>query len=378
MSPIVADASMRESTKPSIGPSGSARTFTPAINLGIFGLWISTASAQRGIGTYHAARSDRNKRGAETRLRLALLRSPRMALRHFLTLLDLSRGELETLIARARVLKAQRGKHERPLAGKSVAILLEKASTRTRVSFEVGIHELGALPITLVARDTQLGRGEPIADTAKMLSGFVHGVVYRTFGHDRVEDLARASRIPVINGLSDTYHPCQLLADLQTVDEAFGTLDGVRVAWIGDGNNMAHSWINAAARSGIELTLACPDAYRPSEAIVENARALGAKVTVVRDPEDAARGAQVVTTDVWASMGQEEEARDRQRAFEGYVVDRKLMELAETEAIFLHCLPAHRGEEVMADVIDGPWSRVWDEAENRLHAQKALLELLVT
>jgi ornithine carbamoyltransferase len=301
-----------------------------------------------------------------------------MALRHFLTLLDLSEAELSRLIARARVLKARRGQHERPLEGKSVAILLEKASTRTRVSFEVGIHELGALPITLVARDTQLGRGEPIADTAKMLSGFVHAAVYRTFGHERVEDLARHSRIPVINGLSDTYHPCQLLADLQTIDEAFSTLDGIRVAWIGDGNNMAHSWINAAARTGIEVTLACPDAYRPSEAIVEKARALGAKVKVVRDPIDAARGAHVVTTDVWASMGQEEEARDRQRAFEGYVVDTALMEAAQPDAIFLHCLPAHRGEEVMADVIDGRWSRVWDEAENRLHAQKALLELLLS
>ncbi len=301
-----------------------------------------------------------------------------MALRHFLTLLDLSREELAALIARAHVLKAERGRHARPLEGKSVAIVLEKASTRTRVSFEVGIHELGALPVTLVARDTQLGRGEPIADTGKMLSGFVHAAVYRTFGHDRVEDLARHSRIPVINGLSDTYHPCQLLADLQTVDEAFSTLDGIRVAWIGDGNNMAHSWINAAARCGIEVALACPDAYRPSEAIIEKARALGAKVRVVRDPEEAARGAHVVTTDVWASMGQEEEARDRQRAFEGYVVDEKLMSVAEANAIFLHCLPAHRGEEVMAEVIDGRWSRVWDEAENRLHAQKALLELLVT
>ncbi len=300
-----------------------------------------------------------------------------MALRHFLTLLDLSREELAALIARARHLKAARGQHARPLAGKSVAIVLEKASTRTRVSFEVGIHELGALPITLVARDTQLGRGEPIADTAKMLSGFVHAAVYRTFGHERVEDLARHSRIPVINGLSDTYHPCQLLADLQTIDEAFSTLDGIRVAWIGDGNNMAHSWINAAARTGIEVALACPDAYRPKDAVVEKARALGAKVRVVRDPDDAARGAHVVTTDVWASMGQEEETRDRQRAFEGYVVDERLMKLAAPDAIFLHCLPAHRGEEVMAEVIDGPWSRVWDEAENRLHAQKALLELLL-
>jgi ornithine carbamoyltransferase len=299
--------------------------------------------------------------------------------RHFLTLLDLSREELASLIARARVLKKVRGtaEHPRPLAGKSVAIVLEKASTRTRVSFEVGIHELGALPVTLIARDTQLGRGEPLEDTAKMLTGYVHAVVYRTFGHERVEALAKHGNIPVINGLSDTYHPCQLLADLQAVEEGLGTLDGVRVAWIGDGNNMAHSWINAAARTGIEVVLACPSGYTPSEKVIERARAEGAKVRVVQDPAEAAKGAHVVTTDVWASMGQEEEARDRQRAFEGYIVDEALMAHADPKAIFLHCLPAHRGEEVSAGVIDGRWSHVWNEAENRLHAQKALLELLV-
>ena len=208
------------------------------------------------------------------------------------------------------------------------------------------------------------------------VSGYVHAAVFRTFGHDRVEALARAARIPIVNGLSDMYHPCQLLADLMTIDEARGSLEGVRVAWIGDGNNMAHSWINAAARSGIEIALACPDAYRPLPRVVEHARSLGAKVRVVRDPHDAARGAHVVTTDVWASMGQEEETRERQRAFDGYVVDDRLMALAEPDAIFLHCLPTHRGEEVSASVIDGPRSRVWDEAENRLHAQKALLERL--
>ena len=299
--------------------------------------------------------------------------------RHFLTLLDLSAAELASLIARARVLKRLRGtaEHPRPLAGKSVAIVLEKSSTRTRVSFEVGIHELGALPVTLIARDTQLGRGEPLEDTAKMLNGYVHAAVYRTFGHERVQALANAASIPIINGLSDTYHPCQLLADLQAMDEAFGALKGLRVAWIGDGNNMAHSWINAAARTGIEVTLACPAAYAPSAKIVEHARSLGAKVEVVTSPAEAANGAHVVTTDVWASMGQEEEARDRQRAFEGFIVDDALMALADPKAIFLHCLPAHRGEEVSASVIDGKQSHVWNEAENRLHAQKALLELLV-
>ncbi|GAB4216707.1 MAG: ornithine carbamoyltransferase [Sandaracinaceae bacterium] len=306
-----------------------------------------------------------------------------MTPRHFRTLLDLSKDELASILARAHALKALRGsaEHPRPLAGKSVAIVLEKASTRTRVSFEVGVHELGGLPVTLIARDTQLGRGEPIEDTARMLSGYTHAIVYRTFGQERVESLAKHARVPVINGLSDRFHPCQLLADLQTVGEAFGRkagdFSGIRAAWVGDGNNMAHSWINAAALTGLELRLACPDAYRPDPAIVENAVRLGAKVTVVKDPAEAAEGAHVVTTDVWASMGHEEEARDRQRAFEGYLVDVPLMQRAAKDAIFLHCLPAHRGEEVAAEVIDGPWSRVWDEAENRLHTQKALLEWLV-
>jgi ornithine carbamoyltransferase len=258
-----------------------------------------------------------------------------------------------------------------------VAIVLEKASTRTRVSFEVGVSELGGHPITLVARDTQLGRGEPVDDTARMLSGYVHAIVFRTFGHERVEQLAAASRVPVVNGLSDQFHPCQLLADLMTVDEVFGRTKGLTVAWIGDGNNMAHSWCFAAARCGFALRLASPEGYRPSEAVLAQARSLGADVTVVADPAEAALGAHVVTTDVWASMGQEEEARERQRAFAGYEVDDALMARAAGDAIFLHCLPAHRGEEVAASVIDGPQSRVWQEAENRLHSQKALLELLV-
>lgn len=307
-----------------------------------------------------------------------------MALRHFRTLLDLSPAELGTILGRAHALKAGRGRPDapKPLAGKSVAIVLEKASTRTRVSFEVGVFELGGLPVTLIARDTQLGRGEPIDDTAKMLSGYTHAIVYRTFGQERVETLAKHARVPVINGLSDQFHPCQLLADLQAVGEAFGRkghdFSGLRAAWIGDGNNMAHSWINAAALTGMEVLLACPDGYRPNDAIVEHAKKLGAKVRVVKDPAEATEGAHVVTTDVWASMGQEEEARDRQRAFEGYIVDAALMARAAKDAIFLHCLPAHRGEEVSAEVIDGAQSRVWDEAENRLHAQKALLEWIVS
>lgn len=300
--------------------------------------------------------------------------------RQFLTLLDLSAAELTRLLERGAELARLRGtnEHPRPLAGKSVVVLLEKASTRTRLSFEVGIAELGAHPLTLIAKDTQVARGEPLPDTARMLSGYAHGVVYRTFGHERVAELAEHASIPVINGLSDDYHPCQLLADLMTVrSETGGRLEGVRVAWIGDGNNMAHSWINAAARTGLSLRLACPEGYKPRATIVAHARELGADVAVVRDPREAVEGARVVTTDVWASMGQEAENEARKVAFAGYQVDAALMARAASDAIFLHCLPAHRGEEVAAEVIDGPASRVWDEAANRLHGQKALLELLL-
>ncbi len=302
-----------------------------------------------------------------------------MTARHFLSLLDLEADELASLLDRADALRAERGTPgaAKPLAGKSVVVLLEKASTRTRLSFEVGIHELGALPITLIAKDTQLGRGEPIADTARMLSGYAHAVVYRTFGHERVEELAAHASIPVINGLSDRYHPCQLLADLQTVRAERGSLEGTRVAWIGDGNNMAHSWILAAARTGLVLRLASPERYAPAPEIVGLAQSLGADVEVTTDPREAAEGAHVVTTDVWASMGQEDENAERARAFRDYRVDAALMKRADPSAIFLHCLPAHRGEEVTAEVIDGPASRVWIEAENRLHAQKALLEALL-
>jgi ornithine carbamoyltransferase len=309
---------------------------------------------------------------------------PTLVPRHFLTLLDLGREELLATLSRAHELKKTRGRHARPLEGKSVAIVLEKASTRTRVSFEVGVSELGGHPITLLAKDTQIGRGEPIEDTARMLSGYVHAIVHRTFGHDRVESLARCSSVPVVNGLSDRFHPCQLLADLMTVQEELGPeLRGVPVAWIGDGNNVAHSWMLGAALVGLDLRIASPEGYEPDRAVLalaEKAAAdakTGASIRVVRDPKEAARGARVVTTDVWASMGQEDEAAARRAAFAGtYLVDEALMALAPG-AVFLHCLPAHRGEEVSAGVIDGPASRVWAEAENRLHSQKALLERLV-
>jgi ornithine carbamoyltransferase len=300
--------------------------------------------------------------------------------RHFLTIFDLSRDELLGVLDRAAELKALRGTpaHPQPLQGKSVAVVFEKASTRTRLSFEVGIHELGAQPVTLNSRDTQLGRGEPIEDTARMLSHYVHGVVYRTFGHDRLEALARYATIPVVNGLSDKFHPVQLLADLMTIRQNFGpSLEGMRVAWVGDGNNMAHSWIASAAVAGFELVLACPPGYQPDEQVLAEGRARGANVRVVERPEEALDAVAVVATDVWASMGQEGEAAERQRAFSGFIVDDAAMKRAASDAIFLHCLPAHRGEEVSASVIDGPQSRVWDEAENRLHTQKALLERLI-
>jgi ornithine carbamoyltransferase len=300
--------------------------------------------------------------------------------KHFRTLRDLSPDELIALLDRAAELKALRGTadHPRPLAGKTIAIVLEKASTRTRLSFEAGIVDLGGHPSTLIARDTQMGRGEPLGDTARMLTRYVHGVVYRTFGHERIEELAAAADIPVINGLSDRYHPCQLLADLQTVREhTDGRLEGVKVAWVGDGNNMANSWILAAAQTGLRLSIACPEGYDPDAEALAAAEAAGHPVRVVRDPAEACAGVDVVTTDVWASMGQEEERAAREKAFSAYIVDEALMGRAAASAIFLHCLPAHRGEEVAAAVIDGPASRVWDEAENRLHAQKALLEHLV-
>ncbi len=300
--------------------------------------------------------------------------------RHFLTLMDLSAAELVTLLARAGEYKGLRGKpeHPRPLTGKSIAVVMEKASTRTRISFEVGIHELGGHALLASGRDMQLGRDEPLDDTARVLSRYVHAVVLRTFGHERIETLAAAAGVPIVNALTDKFHPCQLLADLMTVREHLSQpWPELRVAWIGDGNNMAHSWILASAQLGFELRLACPEGYRPQADVLERARALGrGSVIVTDDIARAASGAHVVTTDVWASMGQEAEAAARRKAFRGYCVNAEIMAQAEREAIFLHCLPAHRGEEVAAEVIDGPCSRVWDQAENRLHAQKALLELL--
>ncbi len=299
-----------------------------------------------------------------------------MAKRDFLAVTDFTRDEILRLFDLAQRMKSG-AYRERPLAGKTLAMIFAKSSTRTRVSFEVGTYQLGGQALFLSSRDIQVGRGEPIPDTARVLSRYVSGIMIRTFDHGEVEELARYATIPVINGLTDLSHPCQVLADLFTVREALGGSDGKRVAWIGDGNNMANSWIEAAQVLGFELRLACPEGYEPSRKIFERAKAGGACLMVTDVPEEAVEGAHVVNTDVWASMGQETEAEARRNAFKGYTVDAALMRLADPNAVFLHCLPAHRGEEVTTDVIEGPQSRVWDEAENRLHVQKALLATLM-
>jgi len=296
--------------------------------------------------------------------------------RDFLAIPDFEREELLAILDRARRMK--RGEERgAPLAGKSLAMIFRKSSTRTRVSFEVGMTQLGGHALFLSDRDSQMGRGESLYDTARVLSGYVDGIMIRTFAQAEVEELARHASVPVINGLTDLLHPCQIMADLQTVQEEFGPdLAGRTIAWIGDGNNMANSWINAAWRLGFRLRLACPEGYDPDLAILERARA-DVDVVLTREPAEAVEGAHVVTTDVWASMGQESEAEARAQAFRDFQVDDGLMGRADPQSIFLHCLPAHRGEEVAADVIDGPRSRVFPEAENRLHAQKSILvELL--
>lgn len=291
--------------------------------------------------------------------------------RDFLSIVDFSSDELTELLNRARRLKV--GEDHSRLTGKSLAMIFRKSSTRTRISFEVGMTQLGGHALFISDHDSQIGRGAPIHDTAKVLSRYVDGIMIRTFGHEEVEELSRHSSVPVINGLSDLLHPCQVVADLQTVAEEFGPNYPERtVAWIGDGNNMANSWLNAAYRLGFSVRLACPEGYDPDPSIFKRAEET-ADILLTRDPFEAVQGADVVTTDVWASMGQEEEARERMGAFAGFSVDDALMGQAIPDAIFLHCLPAHRGEEVSSSVIDGTQSRIFNEAENRLHAQKAIL-----
>ncbi len=296
--------------------------------------------------------------------------------RDFIAIADLSAGEVYDLLDRAARIKAGDDR-ERPLVGKTLAMIFTKSSTRTRVSFEVGAFQLGGHALFLSSRDIQLGRGEPIRDTARVLSRFVDGIMIRTFAHQDVAELAEFASIPVINGLTDLLHPCQIMADLQTVQENVGTdLSRIRVAWVGDGNNVANSWLNAAAVLGFELRLACPEGYEPDRAILDRARGR-TSIVLTRDPREAVDGVDVVTTDVWASMGQEEETAARQTAFAAFRVDAALMERTSERSIFLHCLPAHRGEEVTDEVLEGPRSRVFDEAENRLHVQKAIMASLM-
>ena len=296
-----------------------------------------------------------------------------MSARHFFTLADLS--DWPALWDRAALLKTER--IQRTLAGKAIALVMEKASTRTRVSFEVGAFELGGHAVVLTAQGSQLARGEPVEDTARVLGGYCAGVVLRTFGQDRLIAFAKASPIPVINGLTDQHHPCQVATDLFTVREHFGSIADQRYAWIGDGNNMANSWIEAAGLFGLDLALACPDGHAPDPRIVAAARQRGGTIRLVKDPREAAEGAQVLSTDVWASMGQEHEAAARRATFAGYCIDGALMKLAAPDAVVLHCLPAHRGEEITGDVLDGPQSLAWVQAENRLHVGKAILEAVL-
>lgn len=294
--------------------------------------------------------------------------------RDFLNISDFSASETFALLEMAERMR-RRGYQTKPLAGMSLAMIFMKSSTRTRVSFEVGATQLGGTAHFLSPRDVQIGRGEPIEDTARVLSRYVDGIMIRTFAHADAQRLAEFADVPVINGLTDLSHPCQILADVLTIRQKFGDVAGRTVAWIGDGNNMANSWIDAAALLGFSLRLACPEGYDPDPGFLD--RASGADITIHRDAQAAADGADVVTTDVWASMGQEEEQAKREQAFARFQVDQTLMSRAASHAIFLHCLPAHRGEEVTAEVIDGPQSAVWDEAENRLHIQKAIMAVLM-
>lgn len=294
-------------------------------------------------------------------------------MRHFLDFRDLTRDDVTSILAEAKRLKHARGKqHSDVLSGKSLAMIFEKNSTRTRVSFEVAMHELGGKPLVLQKEDLQLGRGETVADTARVLSRYVHIMMLRAYYHSTLQELAQYSTVPVINGLTDLLHPCQLMADLMTIEERMGNVRGKKIAWVGDGNNMANTYITVAERMGFELALACPDAYQPDEDILEDAQARGAKVRIAQSPQDAVTGADVVVTDTWVSMG-DDDTLTRKQAFYGYQVNEDLMKLAKPSAVFLHCLPAHRGEEVSDAVFDGPQSAVWDEAENRLHTQKAIL-----
>jgi ornithine carbamoyltransferase len=297
-----------------------------------------------------------------------------------LTLNDLGEEDFKRLFERALELKERhkRGIIDKPLAGKSVGLIFDKPSTRTRISFEAATIQLGGTPIFMSAADTQISRNEPVKDTARVLSRYIECLVVRTFSQELIEEYARECSIPVINALSDMYHPCQILSDLLTVLEKKGTVKDIHVAWVGDGNNVAHSWINAAAVLGFTLVLACPEGYTPDQAVIDMALAKkNGEIRVVKDPVDAVKGADIVYTDVWASMGQEAEAEERLAPFRAYQVNNELLKHAKPDVSVMHCLPAHRGEEITEDVLEGPHSIVWDEAENKLHMHKAILETLI-
>ncbi len=299
--------------------------------------------------------------------------------RGFLTLADVPVGDWPALWDRTRELETNR--IAKTFENKTIALVFEKNSTRTRVSFEVAAYELGGHAVVIMTEGSQIARGEPVADTARVLASYCSAIMVRTFGQDRVAEYATASKVPVINGLSDQHHPCQVATDLYTVREHFGRVEGLRYAWIGDGNNMAQSWIEAAGMFGFDLALACPEGYAPDPLLVNAARdaqrSLGrGTITLTTDPQEAARGAHVLNTDVWVSMGQTDEAA-RRVAFRRYCIDAPLLRLAAPDAIVLHCLPAHRGEEITGDVLDGPQSLAWKQAENRLHVAKAILEYVM-
>ncbi|HZY20385.1 MAG TPA: ornithine carbamoyltransferase [Ramlibacter sp.] len=300
-----------------------------------------------------------------------------MAIRHFLQFADLTADEHDWLFERATIIKRKFKAYEKyhPLADRTLAMIFEKASTRTRVSFEAGMYQLGGSVVHLTTGDSQLGRAEPIEDSAKVISRMVDLVMIRTFGQDKIERFAAHSRVPVINGLTNEFHPCQILADIFTYQEHRGSIRGKVVAWVGDGNNMANTWLQAAELLGFTVHVSTPSGYEVDQAVAGVRSRDSYKV--FRDPMDACRGADLVTTDVWTSMGYEAENEERRKAFADWCVDEDMMRAAKPDALFMHCLPAHRGEEVTADVIDGPQSVVWDEAENRMHVQKALMEYLL-
>jgi ornithine carbamoyltransferase len=306
---------------------------------------------------------------------------PYLMKKDFLALSQFSKAELDAIFLLSKELKAKQksGVEHHLLKGKTLAMIFEKSSTRTRISFEVGIYQLGGHPLFISGKDSQMGRGEPIKDTARVIARYCDGVMIRTFAQETVEEFARHASIPIINGLTDLHHPCQIMADIFTVIEHRGDYKGLKFAWIGDGNNMANSWIEAAAILGFDLTLACPEGYDPDAKVLAWARANGSsKIVVTRDPKEAAKDADVLNTDVWASMGQEQEQKIREKAFVGFQLNEGLLDLAQGNAMVLHCLPAHRGEEITDDVIEGPHSAVWDEAENRLHVQKAIMATLMS